>query len=326
VLAGFAGGCGGAERFGSQISSGSGGDAGDATNGGTGGAFGSASGGTGGDGSGGDTGGAGGTGGDVGSGSGGQGGGSVGSGGAGGDAGSMGASGGSGVAGAVGSGGASGSGGTSGSGGAGGSVSGGSGGQGGKAGPPDARVVTGACAGKVHTLGAADALIANLEDSSLTAWYEYRDPTPGATMNPIAIVMPGAAGTARGARLSGQGFQSYGGGMGIRILCTDASFFQGIAFWAKGTSGSDNKISLQVAIPQSQAVADGGDCTASCYDHPLKQVQLGANWQRYQIAFSDLAQSGFGAPATFQGIIMALNWASLSGPNLDYSVDEITFY
>ncbi len=224
----------------------------------------------------------------------------------------------------MGSGGAVGSDGASGSGGAVGS--GGATGSGGSGGSTDARMVTGACAGKVRTLAAGDTLIADLESGSLTDWYAYHDPTGGATLNPIAIVMPGANGTTRAARLSGQGFQSYGGAMGLSIHCTDAAVFHGISFWAKGTSGTDNRISLQVAIPQTQAVADGGDCSARCYDHPLKTVLLGANWQQYHVAFTDLAQSGFGDPATFQGMIMAMNWASLSGPNLDYSIDEIAFY
>jgi hypothetical protein len=44
------------------------------------------------------------------------------------------------------------------------------------------------------------------------------------------------------------------------------------------------------------------------------------------VTWAELTQAGFGDPATYQGIIMALNWVSISGPNLDFSIDEIAFY
>jgi hypothetical protein len=138
--------------------------------------------------------------------------------------------------------------------------------------------------------------------------------------------MPGASNTTRAARLSGSGFTGFGAGMGYGLACLDATGYQGISFWAKGTAGTDNNIALQVAIPATHAVADGGDCQTKCYDHPSKRVVLTASWQQYQIRWSDLAQAGFGNPATYQGIIMALNWVSLAGPNLDFSIDEISLF
>jgi hypothetical protein len=188
-----------------------------------------------------------------------------------------------------------------------------------------APVVTGACAGKTHKLPAPP-LVYSFEDGSLTAWYSYKDATAGATLNPTAVVMPGANGTTRAGRLSGTGFQGFGAGVGYGLACLDAVGYQGISFWARGTSGTDNNIALQVAIPATHAVADGGDCATRCFDHPSKRIVLTPNWQQYQVKFSDLTQAGFGNPATYQGIIMALNWVSIAGPNLDFSIDEIAFY
>jgi hypothetical protein len=235
--------------------------------------------------------------------------GAVGTAGATGGAGRAGTAGASGAAGAVGTAGAAGTAGVSGTAGA-----GGTGG---------VKVVTGACAGKVH---AAAAVIDTFEDGSLTNWYEYKDSTANATLNPLAIVSPGAASTNKALHLSGSGFQGFGAGAGDMILCTDASAFQGITFWAKGTSGTSNDVALQVAIPATQATADGGDCASSCYDHPSKKVVLTTAWQQYHVLFSDLAQAGFGAPATYAGIIMALNWVSTEGPNVDFQIDEISYY
>jgi hypothetical protein len=238
------------------------------------------------------------------------------------------------AAGAGGAGGVTGLAGTNGSAGAGsvaGSGGGGSTGAGGAAGVSGAagtggsagQSVTGACAGKVV---AAAMLIANFENGSLTNWYEYKDSTPGSTLAPLAIVSPGANGTSKAIQLSGSGFQGFGAGMGDMMICTDASAFQGITFWAKGTSGTSNQIALQVAIPQTQAVADFGDCTSKCYDHPSKKVTLATSWQQYSVKFTDLAQAGFGNPASYAGIIMALNWVSIEGPTVDFQVDEISFY
>jgi hypothetical protein len=186
------------------------------------------------------------------------------------------------------------------------------------------KVVTGTCAGKLKT---AAALIDNLESGgALGNWYEYKDSTANATLAALAISTPGANGTGKAIHLSGSGFQGFGAGMGQMMICTDASAFQGITFWAKGTSGTSNNIALQVAIPQTQAVADLGDCTSKCFDHPSKKVALTSSWQQYSVKFTDLAQAGFGNPATYSGIVMALNWVSIEGPNLDFQVDEISFY
>jgi hypothetical protein len=234
--------------------------------------------------------------------------------GASGTAGASGAAGGSGASGTAGASGAAGGSGASGT--AGGSGASGTAGSGGK-------TVTGACAGKVKV---AAALIDNFEDGSLTGWYEYKDMTASATLSPLAIASPGANGTSKALHLSGTGFQMFGAGVGFMMVCTDASAFQGITFWAKGTSGTSNDIALQVAIPQTQAVADLGDCTSKCYDHPSKRVAVTTSWQQYNVKFTDLAQAGFGNPASYGGIIMALNWVSIEGPNLDFQVDEISFY
>jgi hypothetical protein len=176
----------------------------------------------------------------------------------------------------------------------------------------------------VHAL--ATSLIASFESSDLTDWYEYKDSTAGATLSPLATVTPGAAGTAHALHLAGSGFAAFGAGVGVQLRCLSGSGHQGITFWAKGTSGTSNTIQLQVAIPATHAVADGGDCTTKCYDHPSKKVTLGSAWQQYNVKFSDLTQAGFGTPATYGGIIMALNWVSLEGPTVDFQVDEVSFF
>jgi hypothetical protein len=85
-------------------------------------------------------------------------------------------------------------------------------------------------------------------------------------------------------------------------------------------------IKVQVALPATHSVANGGDCTENCFDHPSKTIVLTPDWKQYTAAWSELAQAGFGAPAKFNGIIMALNWVSLAGPNVDFWIDEVALY
>jgi len=106
----------------------------------------------------------------------------------------------------------------------------------------------------------------------------------------------------------------------------DVSAFDGISFWARGLVGLDGAIQLQIALPATHAAEFGGDCTARCNDHPSQKVILGTEWRHFTVAFSDMNQAGFGAPATYGGIIMAMNWVSLSAANVDFWVDEVSFY
>jgi hypothetical protein len=137
---------------------------------------------------------------------------------------------------------------------------------------------------------------------------------------------PGALGTRAAAHLSGSGFKAFGAGMGYGLGCYDVSAFDGVSFWAKGSVGTDNRIAFQAVLPETHAVADNGDCLAKCYDHPSAQVVIGPEWRQYSLRFSDLHQAGFGGAATYRGIIMALSWVSIAGPDVDFWIDEIAYY
>ena len=44
------------------------------------------------------------------------------------------------------------------------------------------------------------------------------------------------------------------------------------------------------------------------------------------MTFAELKQAGFGTPAQYKGVMMALNWASIEGPNVDFWIDEVELY
>jgi hypothetical protein len=102
--------------------------------------------------------------------------------------------------------------------------------------------------------------------------------------------------------------------------CAGISAFDGISFWAKGTAGANNALTFQAVLAATQAVQDGGDCTANCYNHPSKTITLTADWQQYTATWAELV-----GPVSVDGIILGLNWIT-PGPAFDIWVDEVTLY
>jgi hypothetical protein len=194
------------------------------------------------------------------------------------------------------------------------SGSGGSGGGGGGA--------RSACDGNTRKITTADLFVADFASGDRHGWYDY---DASGSLNRLVAASPGAAGTHNAGHLAAMPVLAFGG-MGFGLGCWDVSSLSGISFWAKGTAGSDNMIEVQVALPATHAVANGGDCTEKCFDHPSKTIVLTPEYKQYTAAWSELAQAGFGAPAKFDGIIMAINWVSLAGPNVDFWIDEIALY
>jgi hypothetical protein len=197
------------------------------------------------------------------------------------------------------------------------------GGGGADAGPIQTDGPHSACDGKTRKITSADLFIGDFENGDLHGWYDFG---ANGALNLLSAGAPGAIGTARAGHLSAVGLTSFGAGMGFGTGCWDVSSLDGVSFWAKGTAGGDNVVQFQVAIPATHGVQFGGDCVAQCNDHPSKKVTLTHDWKQYTVAFADLAQAGFGAAAKYNGVMMALNWVSLSGPAVDFWIDEVALY
>ena len=55
--------------------------------------------------------------------------------------------------------------------------------------------------------------------------------------------------------------------------------------------------------------------------------RLSGSWTRYRIGWSDLQQTGWGAPAAFDaGAIMSVEFAFGTGVSFELYVDELRFY
>jgi len=229
------------------------------------------------------------------------------------------------VAGSSGSGGSSATGGSgSGTGGASGSGTGGSSG----AGSGGTSSTPSVCDNNVHELTAAEAFVDDFETTTRFAgWYSFADTT---TFTEIAAASGGAVSTTMAGHVSGTGVKAptaggFGAGFGFGMkdaakACAGISAFDGVSFWAKGTAGTDNTLKFQAVLAATQAVADGGDCTANCYNHPSKTITLTPDWTHYTVLWSELAGTH-----TVDGVILGLNWIT-AGPDFDVWIDEVTLF
>jgi len=243
----------------------------------------------------------------------------------GGSSGNAGASGSAGTgAGATGGAGAAGgSGGASGSGGAGGAT----GGSGGSAGTSSAPSI---CDNNTYELPLAEAFVDDFESTTrFPGWYSFAD-TPAANYTAIARAAGGAISTGMAGHVSATGVKAptaggFGAGFGFsmkdgQMRCAGIAAFDGVSFWAKGTAGANNALTFQAVLAATQAVKDGGDCTASCYNHPAKAVTLTSEWKQYTVKWTELAGTH-----QVNGVILGLNWIT-PGPDFDIWVDEVTLF
>jgi hypothetical protein len=162
-------------------------------------------------------------------------------------------------------------------------------------------------------------------------WYMVADSTAGTLAPPLGSVpVPanvGAVGSARSMHFSASGFTKWGAGMAVSLNAFgcdyDASKQTGIELHIKG-SGS---MQIQVGTKQTVPVADHGTCTVNCNDLFSLNVNATSNWTLRKIPFANLAQSGWGTPATFRPAdVLFVQFAVPPGGSLDVYVDNLSFY
>lgn len=165
------------------------------------------------------------------------------------------------------------------------------------------------------------ALVSDFEQG-VAGWFGYVD---GNTASVVSI-SPGAHGTQHAADFSGGSAKI--SGMYFPMPCRDVSDFDGVTFWGK--SNGNSRVRFLAVIPATDPTAGVGDCDSSkqtCSDHPGKPFTFSSEWTQYYAAWKDLKQLGFGAKASFAGVVNALLWIN-DGPvdHFDFSIDEVSFY
>jgi hypothetical protein len=167
------------------------------------------------------------------------------------------------------------------------------------------------------------------------AWYVYHDTTAAGAMTypagPFLPVPGGANGTAFAARFAGNGFTTWGAGMGFNLndagdgmggsskMVYDASAYHGITFYAK----ANTPMRMRVNFSNHDTDSAGGACTV-CEDDFGAYVTLGTDWQSFAIAFADASQVGYGTPvAAFDTKTLYAIHFQVAVMPFDVEVDEI---
>jgi hypothetical protein len=166
-------------------------------------------------------------------------------------------------------------------------------------------------------------------------WYVYNDGT--GIQDPPAdgpVSYPGGvAGSEYAARTSIDGFTVWGAGYGFTLdtkpasNCPyDLSGFDGIQFWAKG----NGTWHMQIAVLTTTEVAGGGICTGVCNDHFGINVALTSDWALHEVAWSTLAQVGWGDESDFDaGEVIFLQWQhadAAPGSVFEILVDDVQLW
>lgn len=196
---------------------------------------------------------------------------------------------------------------------------------------------TSVCDGMTRALPLAEAYVDNVEtEVRWDGWYIFSDTTPP-HMPPVERATMGALETGFSAHVAATGIlpptkKGFGAGIGFNLVnpavekCLDVSAFDGISFWAKGTSGTMNVVKFQAVAPATQPTNEmpAGDCTpmtACAFIHPAKSITLTEDWKQHVIPFSELVS----AAAPFAGKILQFNIIT-PDEAWDIAVDEVTFY
>ena len=138
---------------------------------------------------------------------------------------------------------------------------------------------------------------------------------------------------------SGDGFQVWGAAMGIEILggpdcksCNyDATAYHGVSFTISGTV--QGALRFMVITADTHGTQWGGTCTTEsvCADSYGVPLQVTPDQRVVQVAWSDLAQAGWGTPMSLNlHQVQTLQWSveinSTSASFQNLCVDNVAFY
>ena len=139
-------------------------------------------------------------------------------------------------------------------------------------------------------------------------WYTYNDMTVGATQTPVvngtfvtAQLVPPRGASSYAVHTTGSGFTGWGAGMGFNFIgpkmsTVDASKYKGVTFYAKGSGSVRVNVLTKATAPEGCVC---GSQPKGCFDHFSVLKTFTSDFTQFNINWADLAQQGYGAPATF---------------------------
>jgi hypothetical protein len=194
------------------------------------------------------------------------------------------------------------------------------------------------------------AIIDDMEDrdGSLTytsgrngSWWIATDDTASGTIEPTQplpeAILEGRCGSDYAMRVTGQGFEVWGSILGLNLaygvggqLPHDASFRQGIRFWARVGDTSTKRIQFNIA--DYHALPEGGYCvedgTPECFTYQVTLSQIGTSWTQYAIPFAALFHPTEENPnePLDPSSLYGMSFYFHSGAIFDFWVDDLEFY
>lgn len=178
-----------------------------------------------------------------------------------------------------------------------------------------------------------------LDDGRDGSWHVVRDGTAEAQLSLSEPPLPeggGANGSSQALHVSGSGFTDWGAGLSLELrrqgLPYDASTFEGIKFWARGTP------SLRVVFVQ-QNLSTGHACTtcpsgsAECGLFYGTTLPLTADWTEFTIPWSMLGQLSTntarpetGATPFAPDELMLIKFEAPAPERFEFWLDDVSFY
>ncbi|HEX2733279.1 MAG TPA: hypothetical protein VHM70_16825 [Polyangiaceae bacterium] len=176
------------------------------------------------------------------------------------------------------------------------------------------------------------------QDGRDGSWYSYNsaDDSDAQTFEMVTPSgTPSPAGGERALHTAGSGFDWAGIGFGPRwsetdangndLSCMyDASLYEGITFWGRGTGS----VKFTAAVPESIPLASGGACDeveGPCWDNPGKAIEFTEEWQQFVLPFAEMLQSS-GDLALDPTRIRTMQFETGSQATFDFWIDGMAFY
>jgi hypothetical protein len=173
------------------------------------------------------------------------------------------------------------------------------------------------------------------------SWWIATDETPGGTFEPSQplpeLIPEGRCGSEYAMRVTGQGFASWGSILGLSLAYGmggtaphDASFRQGIRFWARIGDTSTKRIRFNIG--DFHAAPDAGYCvengTPPCFTYDVTLSQIDTTWKQYAIPFAALVHPTPDDPnePLDPSRLYTLAFFFHSGAVFDLWVDDLEFY
>jgi len=166
-------------------------------------------------------------------------------------------------------------------------------------------------------------------------WYTSNDGSGIQMPSPFVPSLGGANGTNYSARTSVQSFTGWGASFGVPLNARsttsnmncpyDATAFDGIHFWARGSGSWTFAVATQDTVP----IATGGRCDAVCNDGFQTVLIVSDTWTYFEFPWEILRQGGWGMAAEWNASeLMLLQWNAPVATTDDVfilEVDEIGF-